>query len=163
MAPTVGGGGLALLTFLVLEMLQRNRKMRTGDADAKTDALRFEPHADRARLYVYREGFLARAAGLDVLVDESFVAQLTSPQFTVVTLDPGAHTVRVGFPKSAINPKAPTWTHDIDVRAGDVTALRLTSKMGMKETSIEMTVVPDLAKAQAGCRRGKMVLAEAFT
>ena len=61
--------------------------------EQRDEALRFTPAAGKAALYVFRNQFVGRAVGINVLIDGREAAQLKSPRFTRILLTPGTHRI----------------------------------------------------------------------
>jgi hypothetical protein len=78
---------------IVFRNLQTNRKTADAAPEQRAEALAFAPVADKAALYVFRNQFVGRAVGVNVLIDGHEVAQLKSPRFTRLLLTPGAHRI----------------------------------------------------------------------
>lgn len=78
---------------IVFRNLQTNRKVADATPEQRTEALRFAPAPGKATLYVFRNQFVGRAVGINVLIDGREVAQLKSPRFTRITLAPGPHRI----------------------------------------------------------------------
>ena len=97
--------------------LAGNRKVPTADAAQKEAALALKPPPGKALLVVYREGFVAKLAGLNIAVDGQEFAQLTAPKFTVLTLPAGAHTLTCGFGGLA-GPQSKPGSYEFDVARG---------------------------------------------
>ena len=90
---TFTGAGAGVFSAYIFGNLAGNRRIaNAGEAD-KRDALDRDPPEGKAILFIYREGFVAMLAGLNVMVDGQPVAQLKSPRFTAIVVPAGAHTV----------------------------------------------------------------------
>ena len=113
------------------------------------------PVAGKALVYVYREGFVGKAAGMNVAVDGKPIAQLTSPRFTVVTVSPGQHMVSAAVGGLA-GSQNKTAEEVFTAEAGGVHAFRITLSMGMLQNSIQLAPMPDLAVVKAALGRMKM-------
>jgi hypothetical protein len=85
--------GLVIGGVIVWRNLQTNRKVADATPEQRTEALTFAPVAGKAALYVFRNQFVGRAVGVNVLIDGREVAQLKSPRFTRILLTPGAHRI----------------------------------------------------------------------
>lgn len=85
--------GLVVGGVIVFRNLQTNRKVADATPEQRTEALTFAPVAGKAALYVFRNQFVGRAVGVNVLIDGREVAQLKSPRFTRILLTPGAHRI----------------------------------------------------------------------
>src|SRR5271169_442776 len=151
----IGGGWITtycaafigVITAYLLANLAGNRKVaKASDAD-RARALTFEAPADKALLYIYREGFVGMAAGLNIAVDARDIAQLKSPRFTCVALSPGPHKVTAAFGGLA-GPQNKPASFDVDAVAGGVTALRVGISMGLLQNGIAFTPQTDLEAAK---------------
>jgi hypothetical protein len=127
----------------------------TADAAQQAAAVAMTPIAGKALVYVYREGFVGKAAGMNVALDGKPVAQLTSPRFTVVAVPPGPHTVSAAFGGLA-GPQNKTAEAAFTAEAGGVHAFRITLYMGMLQNSIQLAPVADLGAVKGELGRMKM-------
>lgn len=87
----VGLLALVAVGVVVARNLRTNRKETQATGDQRNDALRFAPVPGKAVLYVFRNQFVGRAVGINVLVDGREAAQIKSPRFTRIVLTPGPH------------------------------------------------------------------------
>jgi hypothetical protein len=142
--PMIAGVLLGAFTAYIMANLAGNRKVATADQAAKTEALQFTPPPGKGAVYLFREGFIGKAAGLNVAVDGKEVAQLKSPRFTRVIVSPGDHTVMAGFGglAGAQNKATPS---GFTVAAGQVAAFRFSIAMGALVNTVAVTPMPDLA------------------
>jgi len=146
---------IGAFTAYILANLAGNRKVVTADAAQHGAAVAMTPVAGKALVYVYREGFVGKAAGMNVAVDGKPVAQLTSPRFTVVAVSPGPHTVSAAFGGLA-GPQNKTAEATFTAEAGGVHAFRITLSMGMLQNSIQLAPTPDLAAVKGALGHMKM-------
>jgi hypothetical protein len=145
---TFMGALFGFLTFYILANLAGNRKIAVaGDAE-RIQALKFEAPADKALLYIYREGLVGMAAGLNISIDGKEVTQLKSPRFACVTLAPGAHTVTAAFGGLA-GPQNRPASLEFPVEAGGIVAVRVTLAMGLMRNSLTLGRQSDLGEVQA--------------
>lgn len=84
---------LAAGAVVVTRNLQTNRKVAEANFEQREEALRFTPVSDKGALYVFRNQYVGRAVGINVVVDGREAAQLKSPRFTRILLTPGAHRI----------------------------------------------------------------------
>lgn len=84
---------LAGVAIVVTRNLQTNRQVAEATFQQRDEALQFTPVAGKAALYVFRNQFVGRAVGINVLIDGREAAQLKSPRFTRIWLTPGTHRV----------------------------------------------------------------------
>ena len=139
--------------------LAGNRKVATVDAAEKDAALALQPPPGKALLVVFREGFVAKLAGLNIAVDGKEFAQLTAPRFTVVSLAPGAHTLTCGFGGLA-GPQSKPGTYAFEIAAGGVAAVGIGVAMGAIRGSMTFTPISDTDAMRAKLSRMPMVKAE---
>lgn len=85
--------GLVVGGVIVFRNLKTNRQVTEASPEQRAEALAFTPVTDKAALYIYRNQFVGKAVGLNVLIDGRAVAQLKSPRFTRIVLTPGAHRI----------------------------------------------------------------------
>lgn len=85
--------GLVAGAVIVTRNLQSNRKVAEATFQQRDEALMFTPVAGKAALYVFRNQFVGRAVGINVVIDGREAAQLKSPRFTRILLTPGAHRI----------------------------------------------------------------------
>lgn len=141
--PRLYGAGAGLIAAYLMANLAGNRAGKAASSAQKTEALETPPPVGRARLYLYREGFVAKLAGLNVSVDGQVVAQLKSPQFTCVTLAPGSHIVSAAFGGLA-GPQNKAAELQLDIPEGGAAAVRMTMKMGVARNAIDLALQPDV-------------------
>jgi hypothetical protein len=134
---------LGVIVAYIMANLAGNRRIADASAEQKKAALAAPP-AGKTMLYVYREGFVAKLAGLDIAIDGRVVAQLKSPRFTAVIIPAGQHTVRMQFAGFA-GAQSKVSELAIDAPADGAVALKVTMSMGMVKGGIVITPQPDLA------------------
>ena len=159
-----GGGNISIVPAMVLGMftwyflsnVANNRKVQSVP-DAERDAmLASSPSAGSGFVYVYRDGFMGKAVGMDVVVDSQQVAQLKSPRFTRLVLPAGDHTLAAG-PKgfSGAQNKAAATAFALGEGETIVFALRL--KAGMVQNSVTLEREADARVALSRLRLMTMV------
>ncbi len=87
----VGFIALVVGAVLIFRNLRTNRKVTESSVEQRAEVLNFAPVAGRGSLVIFRNQFVGRAVGINVLIDGREVAQLKSPRFTRVLLTPGPH------------------------------------------------------------------------
>ncbi len=85
--------GLAAAGVIIVRNLMTNRKTTEATPEQRNEALAFAPVAGKAALYLFRNQFVGRAVGINILIDGREVAQLKSPRFTRILLAPGPHRI----------------------------------------------------------------------
>ncbi|MEQ1819721.1 MAG: hypothetical protein ABL871_14040 [Terricaulis sp.] len=153
--------GLAVGAVIVTRNLQTNRKVAEASLTERDEALRFAPIPGKAVLYVFRNQFVGRAVGINVLIDGREAAQIKSPRFTRILLTPGAHRI-AGYTGANKKP-ADGDGIELVANAGDVYVAKCEVEAQMVGVSIKFTpmnidaaradlqkitrmVVPDLAE-----------------
>jgi len=135
------------LTAYLLANLAGNRKVAKASREERDAALALKPPPGKALLVVYRDGFVGKAAGLNITVDGKVVAQLKSPRFVVIPLDPGVHSVDAAFGGLAgaqNNASAVRLT----VAEGEAAVIHGALNMGMLKNTVVLTLVEDLDAAR---------------
>lgn len=133
--PIMAGAFFGVFTAYIMANLVGTKRGKAATPEQKQAALEFRPDADKALLIVYREGFVGKAAGLDLSLDDRFVAQLKSPRFTAVSVAPGGHQLSMAFGGLAGKQNKPTLEGFI-AAPGEVIAFRATMQMGMTKNRI---------------------------
>jgi hypothetical protein len=131
-----------VITAYLLANLAGNRKVRKADEGEKGRVLAFQPEPGQGLLIVFREGFVGSQAGLNVLVDDRFVAQLKSPRFTAVSLPAGEHRVGATFGGLAEKQNRPA-DERFTLLEGEVVAYRAAIAMGALKNTVAFHRVAD--------------------
>ena len=132
---TMNGAGMASFVWLLLFMLSGNREVRKVSDEDRTKALAQTPPPGYGLIYVYREGFIGKAAGFDVAINGVTVAQLKSPRFTQLVAPQGRHTVSAGL-KAPGGFQSKEIPYSFELSAGETVVLSLRQKMGMMQGSV---------------------------
>ncbi len=129
--------------------LAGNRKVPNASDTDKQAALQMKPPPGKSLLYVYREGFVAKLAGLNLQVDGAEFAQLTAPKFTCLVLAPGPHTLTCGFGGLA-GPQSKKGVYEFVAPADGVAVVGIGVNMGLVQGAMSFTpiVSPDAAKTK---------------
>lgn len=135
----VGFIALVVAAVVVFRNLRTNRKVLQATEDQRTEALAFAPVAGKASLVVFRNQFVGRAVGINVLIDGREVAQLKSPRFTRILLTPGAHRL-AGYTGTNKAP-APGEGTELIANAGDVYICKCEVEPQMIGVSIKFTPI----------------------
>jgi hypothetical protein len=159
LTPYIYGVFTGAFVAYIFGNLAGNRKVATADSAEKDSALHLQPPPGKALLVVFREGFVAKLAGLNVAVDGKEFAQLTAPKFTVVALAPGAHTLTCAFGGLA-GPQSKSGTYNFEIPEGGVSAVGIGVAMGLVQGSMTFTPISDVNAARAKVSRMPMVKAE---
>ena len=128
---------LVIVGVVIYRNLQTNRKVAEATPQQRADALQFTPVADKAVLYVFRNQFVGRAVGVNVLIDGREVAQIKSPRFIRVLLTPGPHKI-AGYTGTNKKP-APGDGLELVANAGDVYVAKCEVEAQMVGVTIKFT------------------------
>ena len=150
--------GLVVGGVIVFRNLQTNRKVAEGTPQQRTEALSFAPASGKAVLYIFRNQFVGRAVGINVLIDGREVAQLKSPRFTRILLTPGAHRI-AGYTGTNKKPADGEGT-ELIANAGDVYVAKTEVEPQVVGVTVKFTPL-DLNAARADLQKiSKMVIAD---
>ncbi len=153
--------GVVIGGVIIFRNLQTNRKVAEATPEQRTQALTFAPVPDKAALYLFRNQFVGKAVGINVLIDGREVVQLKSPRFTRILLTPGPHRI-AGYTGTNKKPGHGEGTA-LNAAAGEVLVLKCEVEPQLVGVTIKFTpmsadaaradiqkitkmVVPDVAK-----------------
>jgi hypothetical protein len=157
--PYIYGAFTGMFVAYIFGNLAGNKKLPIATAGEKEAALALKPPPGKALLVVFREGFVAKLAGLNLALDGKAFAQLTAPKFTVLALPPGAHTLTCGFGGLA-GPQSKSGTYAFEVAEAGVAVVGIGVAMGLVQGSMTFTPIADVDAARARVTRMPMVKAE---
>lgn len=136
---------LVVVGVIIFRNLKTNRKVAEASPEQRTQALSFAPVPGKAALYIFRNQFVGRAVGVNVLIDGREVAQLKSPRFTRILLTPGAH--RVAGYTGTNKPPGPGEGLELVANAGEIYVAKCAVDPQMVGVTIQFTPL-NLATAQ---------------
>ena len=147
---------VGLFTGYIMANLQGTKASPAASEAQKAAALSLRPAPGKALIIAHRQGFVGKAAGMEVLLDGQVLGQLKSPQFTAVEVDPGAHTLEFGFVglAAAQNKREVV---PVTVAEGQVVAFRATISMGMGKNTIRVERDDQVHSLTDDLRRMKMI------
>ncbi|MBX7248077.1 MAG: DUF2846 domain-containing protein [Caulobacteraceae bacterium] len=148
------------LTFYLLANLAGNRKAANATSAERDAALALRPPAGQGQILVYREGFVGKAAGLNVSVDGAVRVQLKSPRFVVLPVAPGNHTVTTAFGGLA-GAQNNAGEQTVSVAGGETVVLRATLSMGLLKNTVRLERMDDHDAVRRRLRGVTMVKPEA--
>ncbi|HVN02451.1 MAG TPA: hypothetical protein VMT68_19785 [Caulobacteraceae bacterium] len=157
--PLIYGLGTGAFVAYIFANLAGNKKLPIASDQEKTAALELKPPPGKSLLVVYREGFVAKLAGLNVAVDGKGFAQLTAPKFTTLVLSPGTHTLTCGFGGLA-GPQSKPGVYEFDVAADQVAGVGIGVSMGLVQGSMSFVPVADVGAVRAKVAKMPLVKAE---
>lgn len=123
-------------------LLSGNRRVPLADDAERARAL-LGAEGGQAQLLVFRQGFVGKLAGVDVLVDGAVATQLKSPRFAALSVMPGRHELVATVQGKRTDPVA------VEVAAGETAALRIDMAIGRAKL-IRETDVSDVRRRLAG-------------
>lgn len=138
--------GLVAGGVIVFRNMKTNRKVADATVEERAEALTFAPVAGKAALYVFRNQFVGRAVGINVLIDGREAAQLKSPRFTRILLTPGTHRI-AGYTGTNKKPGDDEGV-SINAAAGEVLVAKVEVEAQMVGVSVKFTPMSvDAARA----------------
>jgi hypothetical protein len=148
-APVGYGVGMAVFIAYIASNLAGNRKVPKASDVEKQAALQMQPPPGKSLLYVYREGFVAKLAGLNLQLDGTEFAQLTAPKFTCLVVAPGPHTLTCGFGGLA-GPQSKKGVYEFVAPADGVAVVGIGVNMGLVQGAMSFTAItsPEAAKTK---------------
>src|ERR1700761_1231969 len=138
MSPTFWGGFAGVLTAFILGNLAGNRRIANASNADRDAALTRSPPPGKALLYVYRSGFVAKLAGLNVAIDGRPVAQLKSPRFTLITIPARPVMLTTAFGGLA-GPQNKKGELTVDASGGGIYVVQITLGFGWVQGQVKLT------------------------
>lgn len=145
-----------ILTAYLMANLQGTKAGPKASDEQKAAALNLKPSPGKALIIAYRQGFVGKAAGMQVSLDGAILAQIKSPQFTAKEVDPGPHSLGFTFVGLAASQNKPVVV-GADVREGEVLAFRATLSMGAIKNTIAVEKIDDVSSLPPVLGKMKMV------
>jgi hypothetical protein len=142
------GVGIGLLSALVFASMSGNRRIANVSDVDKAAALSRQPPPGKALLFLYREGYVAKLAGLNLSIDEKPVAQLKAPRFTCIVVPAGHHVISAGF-GGMVSAQSLIGECALDVAADSTAAVRIGVRMTFGRNGVDMQPQADVAAARA--------------
>lgn len=151
--PIFAGG----ITAYLMANLQGTKAGLAATETQKAAALSLRPSSGKGLILVHRQGFVGKMAGMEVTLDGRVLAQLKSPQFTAVEVEPGPHSLGFGFVGLAAAQNKPEVV-EMTVAEGQVVAWRATVAMGMtSKNTIKVERDDQVQTLTDDLRRMKMI------
>jgi hypothetical protein len=142
------GAFFGVFVAYIFANLAGNRKIPAASEAEKQAVLQLRPPPGKALLVVFREGFVAKRAGLNLFLDGRSFAQLTSPRFTSVIIPPGAHNLSCGFAGLA-GPQSQKGSYDFQAPADGFVAVRIGARIGAIQGVMSLKPVEDAQALRA--------------
>jgi hypothetical protein len=149
----------AVAAFIFGNLAGNRRIANASSADRDAAVARTAPPG-KALLYVYRTGFVARLAGLNIAIDGRPVAQLKSPRFTLITV-PARPIALTGTFGGLAGPQTKKGEITVDASAGGIIVVKITIAMGLAQGTVKMEQQPDGTAARAALASFAMTPADA--
>lgn len=128
---------LVVVGVVIFRNLQTNRKVAEATLQQRDEALTFTPPAGKAALYIYRNQFVGRAVGINIIIDGREAAQLKSPRFTRILLSPGNHRIAgyTGTNKKPADGEGLAFT----ANAGEIVVMKTAVEAQMVGSTVKFT------------------------
>jgi hypothetical protein len=139
--PLYCGAFAGVLTAYLKANLAGNRKIAAASDADKHAALTRTPPPGKALLFLYRTGFVAKLAGMNIGVDGKIVAQLKAPRFTCVVVSAGKHTLKASFGGLA-GPQTRVAEAEVATPADRIVVVRFTVGLGVVQNRPDIVVMP---------------------
>jgi hypothetical protein len=123
---------LPLLGYVAF-VFMRNQSGAKADPAALADAVRLQPAAGKARIYIMRKGFVGGQQGMNITVNGMLNSQIRSGYFLMAEVDPGEHGVEGHFSSQT---RSSATTERVDVAAGECILLDAKFNMGAVQGKI---------------------------
>jgi len=141
------GAVFGAITAYILGNLAGNRSIASASGADRAAAIARTPPPGKMLLYVVREGFIARMAGLNISIDGRPVAQLKAPRFTLIALPARQTTLGAAFGGLAGAQSKPNEIV-LEPPANGILVVKITIAMGLVQGSVKFAVAPDAEAAR---------------
>lgn len=145
------GTALGAVAMFITAALGGNKQVRLASPAEDKRAKGFAPDAGRGVVYVFRDAFVGKLVGIDLLVDGRPVAQTRGKTFVRLELAPGDHTL--GSVHSAGGSRADL---PVSVAAGSIAFVEQGVRMGAMEAKVALTVTAE-AESQKRIRKCRLL------
>ena len=144
--------GMSGLVASIAAARGANRRLSRAAATEEAEAKRCAPVAGRATVYVFRDAFYGKVAGLDLLLDGTPIGQTRGKTFYRLHLPPGEHLLTSRNPQDGSKHE-----HRVSADAGSLLFLEQRVSMGMM--SLRHGIVPaEQASATSRIQRCRLLL-----
>jgi len=141
---TMAGLGAGVVAAYLFGNLSGNRRIANASSADKSAALSRSPPPGKALLFLFREGFVAKLAGLNIMVDGKPVAQLKSPRFTCIVVPAGTHAIAARFGGLA-GAQSLMGECSLEAPADGAVAVRMAAQLTMTKGGVQLEPQTDLA------------------
>jgi hypothetical protein len=145
------GTALGAVALFITAALGGNKQVRLASPAEDKRAKEFAPDAGRGVVYVFRDAFVGKLVGIDLLVDGRPAAQTRGETFVRLELAPGAHHV-----SSMHGAGGPPADLPVSVAAGSIGYVEQGVRMGAVEAKVTLTVKGE-AESQKRIRKCRLL------
>jgi hypothetical protein len=142
---------LAVVVTVIISALSGNKALALASAADSQRALGFASDPQRAVVYLFRDAFVGKLVGIDVLVDGKPIAQTRGKTFLRLELEPGQHVLTSSTPSQGTSVEL-----SLNIAAGSVSYVEQSIKMGAAKSAPAMTL-KDESESQARIRRCRLL------
>jgi hypothetical protein len=160
MNPVFWGCLAGAFAAFILGNLAGNRRIANASRVDRDAALNRTAPPGKALLYVYRTGFVARLAGLNIAIDGRPVAQLKAPRFTLITVPARPIMLTATFGGLA-GPQTKKGELTVDASAGGIYVVKITIAMGLAQGKVQMQLKANGQTARSALASYAMTPADA--
>jgi hypothetical protein len=140
-----------VVVYSLVLVVGRNRKLKLASAELDRRAKQFAPDPRLGSVYVFRDAYMGKLVGVDILVDGAPAAQTRGKTFLRVDLTPGRHVV------TSVNPFEDNRVDlPVEVEAGGVAYVEHGLKMGLVGSRYTLSTVTP-TEAQRRIRRCRLL------
>jgi hypothetical protein len=145
------GTALGAVALFITAALAGNKQVRLASPAEDKRAKGFAPDAGRGVVYVFRDAFVGKLVGIDLLVDGQPAAQTRGKTFVRLELAPGDHTLK------SVHAAGGTPVHlPIALAAGSIAYVEQGVRMGAMEASVTLTLKGE-AEGQKRIRKCRLL------
>ena len=151
------GAAIGTVTMFILSSLSGNKQLRLASAADDKRAKGFAPDARRGVVYVFRDAFVGKLVGIDLLVDGQPAAQTRGKTFVRLELAPGDHSLSSVRPTDGARVDL-----TVTVAAGSIAYVEQAMRLGAVQASNTLTVKGE-AEGQRRIRRCRLLAPATLT
>jgi hypothetical protein len=127
--------GMSGVVASIVGVRSANRGVARAAATEEAEAKRCAPAADRATVYVFRDAYVGKVAGLDVLLNGAAIGQTRGKTFYRLQLAPGEHLLTSRNPQNGSQ-------HEHRLRADAGALLFLEQRVSFGMMALRHEIVP---------------------
>jgi len=142
---------IGMVGFILTSVLSGNKALRLAGAADDQRAKQFAPDPQRGVIYVFRDAFVGKLLGVDVLIDGRPAAQTRGKTFIRLEVSPGDHVVSCVSPSDRSQVDLP-----VSVAASAIVYVEQQMKMGAMRAGYALALNGE-ADSQKRIRRCRML------